>query len=95
MSRTTVNSYLADLGALVEADGMATHHGRVSVVAGAAQVVSPAAAAVLIDPAEPGVARLRALAVASTALLRDPAAAQSLCAALAAHVPASARPIAA
>ena len=95
MSRTTVSSYLADLGALVEADGMALHHGRMSVVAGAAQVVSPAAAAVLVDPAEAGVARLRALAVASAALLREPDAAQSLRAALAGPVPASARPIAA
>jgi hypothetical protein len=89
---TTVNSYLADLGALVEADGVAAHHGLVSVVAGAARVVSPAAAAVLIDPDEPGVVRLRALAVASAALLRDPAAARSLRTALAGPVPATARP---
>jgi hypothetical protein len=95
MYRMTINSYLASLGALVAADGIDAHLGHLVAVAHAAQAVVPAAAAVLTDTREPEIARLRALAIASAAVLRDTAAARSLQAALTQRDPASARAIAA
>ena len=95
MYRTTINSYLADLGELVIADGIGAHSDHLFAVAHAAQTVAPAAAAVLVDTKESEIARLRALAVASAAVLRSPAAARLLRAALTDGKPASARPLAA
>jgi hypothetical protein len=80
---STPNSYLAVLGAQVAADGIAAHVGDVLVVAEAAVQVAPGAAAVLADVGQPEVTRQRALAVASSAVLRSRAAAESLSAALA------------
>jgi hypothetical protein len=78
MSSRTVRSYLADLGELVAANGVVAGHGDLLLVAGAAHAVSPAAAAVLIDPDQPHVAKRRALAVVSAAVLRNPIARKSL-----------------
>jgi ATP-dependent protease ClpP protease subunit len=78
MSSRSAHSFLADLGELVAADGIVASHGDLILVAGAAQAVSPAAAAVLIDPGQPHVARRRALAVVSAAVLRNAAARRSL-----------------
>ena len=94
MYRTTINSYLADLGELVVADGIGAHSDHLSV-AHAAHTVAPAAAAVLVDTHDSEIARLRALAVASAAVLRSPAAAKLLRAALTDGIPADARPLAA
>ncbi len=95
MHRTTINSYLAGLGELVVADGVGAHSDHLFAVARAAHTVAPAAAAVLVDPHDSQIARLRALAVASAAVLRSPAAARLLPAALTHGTPASARPLAA
>lgn len=83
MSSRTVNSYLADLGARVASDGITAHSGDALVVGDVALAVAPAAATVLADLGQPEVARLRALAVASSAVLRNPAATRSLGSALA------------
>ena len=95
MYRTTINSYLADLGELVVADGIDAHSDHLFAVAHAAHTVAPAAAAVLVDTHDSEIARLRALAVASAAVLRSPAAARLLRAALTDGTPTSARPLAA
>ena len=73
MSRTRVPLYLAELGERIVAHGLHAGHGDLLLVAGAARAHSPAAAAALIDPDEPDVARQRALAV-----LRNTAASRSL-----------------
>jgi hypothetical protein len=78
MSRNRFPRYLAELGERIVADGIHAWHGDLLLVAGAARADSPAAAAVLIDPDEPDVARQRALAVASAAVLRNTAASRSL-----------------
>ena len=75
---TTTHSYLAGLGTRIAADGITPHAGDVLVVADAAARVAPAAARVLADVAQPEVARGRALAVASSAILRSRAASESL-----------------
>ena len=80
----TLNSYLAILGAQVAADGIAAHAREVLVVAEAAVQVAPGATAVLADVGQPEVTRQRALAVASSAVLKNRAAAGSLSGALAA-----------
>jgi len=96
MSRNRVPRYLAELGERIVADGIHAGHGDLLLVAGAARAHSPAAAAALIDPAEPDVARQRALAVASAAVLRNTAASRSLRQALVDDVASSGRwPVAA
>ncbi|HJU97271.1 MAG TPA: hypothetical protein VJ644_04795 [Jiangellaceae bacterium] len=75
---TTPQSYLARLGARVAIDGISAHSADVLGLARAALAVAPAAAAVLGDSGQPEVARQRALAVASSAVLRNRAAAESL-----------------
>ena len=95
MYRTTINSYLADLGELVVADGISAHSDHLFAVAHAAHTVAPAAAAVLADTHGSEIARLRALAVASAAVLRNPAAARLLRAALMDGTPTSTLPLAA
>ncbi|HET6918308.1 MAG TPA: hypothetical protein VFI46_02460 [Jiangellaceae bacterium] len=64
-------------------------------VAHAAHTVAPATAAVLVDTHDSQIARPRALAVASAAVLRSPAAARLLRAAPTHGTPAAARPLAA
>jgi hypothetical protein len=86
MSRNRVPRYLAELGERIVADGVHAWHGDLLLVADAARADSPAAAAALIDADEPDVARQRALAVASTAVLRNTAASWSLRQALAEDV---------
>ena len=78
MSRSRVRRYLIDVGELIAAEGIHAGHGDLMLVAGAARAVAPAAAAVLTDPGQPDVARRRALAVVSAAVLRNPAASRSL-----------------
>jgi hypothetical protein len=66
----TAHSFLAQLGELIAAEGI--HAGcDLLLVAGAAGSLAPAASEVLIDPDQPDVARNRAYAVASAAVLRD------------------------
>jgi hypothetical protein len=78
MSRRTVHTYLAEVGELVAAEGITAGHADVLLVAGAARATSPAAAAVLTDPEQPDIARHRALAVVSAAVLRNAAATRLL-----------------
>jgi hypothetical protein len=78
MYRNRVPRYLAELGERIVAHGIHAGHGDLLLVASAARADSPAAAAALIDPAEPDVARQRALAVASATVLRNTAASRSL-----------------
>jgi hypothetical protein len=80
---TTPPSYLARLGTRVAIDGMSAHSADVLALAQVALAVAPAAAAVLGDSGQPEVARQRALAVASSAVLRNRATSESLRAALA------------
>lgn len=82
MSHGYVRIYLADLGAQIAAHGTAGY-GDLLLVAGLARTVSPAAASVLVDPDQPDVARRRALAVVSAAVLRNEAASRWLHQALA------------
>jgi hypothetical protein len=86
---------LADLGELVVADGIDAHSDHLFAVAHAAHAVAPAAAAVLVDTHDSEIARLRALAVASAAVLRSPAAVRLLRAALTDGTSTSARLLAA
>jgi hypothetical protein len=78
MSRNPLPRYLAELGERIVADGIHTGHDDLLLIADAARADSPAAAAALIDPDEPEVARQRAVAVASAAVLRNTAASRSL-----------------
>lgn len=65
---------LADLGARVAEDGPASHHRQMLRLSALVVDVAPAAAAVIADPDASPVVRQRALATASAALLRHPAA---------------------
>jgi hypothetical protein len=67
----TAHSFLAQLGELIAAEGIHAGCGDLLLVAGAAGSLAPAASEVLIDPDQPDVARNRAYAVASAAVLRD------------------------
>jgi hypothetical protein len=78
MLRNHVSRYLTELGELITAQGLHAGNGDLLLVAGAARAASPAAAAVLTDPDQPDVARHRAFAVASAAVLRNRAASRSL-----------------
>jgi len=64
---------LADLGDRVATDGPAAHHALLVHLAGLVADTAPGAASALQDPATPAVARQRALAAASAALLRGTA----------------------
>jgi hypothetical protein len=78
MTSTMVSSLLAELGIRVADEGSDPYATITGAVAGAAAHVTPAAAGVLVDPDAPEVARMRALAVASAAVLRDDLASQLL-----------------
>lgn len=61
---------LAALGVAIADRGFTANAAQVAAVAAAGRSVAPAASTVLQDPHAPTVARERALAVVSTALLR-------------------------
>ena len=63
--------HLCELGHGIADDGLERHAASVADVARAGRSLVPVAAAVLADPAEPSVARLRAFAIVSAALERD------------------------
>lgn len=74
-ARADLQDWLAELGERVADDGLAAHYEQLMHVAHLALAVSPTAASVLADVREPGVARARALAVVSAALVRAQSAA--------------------
>ena len=78
MFSNRVSRYLTELGELIAAQGIHAGNGDLLLVADAARAASPAAAAVLTDPDQPEVAKHRALAVVSAAVLRNGPASRSL-----------------
>jgi hypothetical protein len=62
---------VVELAELIDADGLSDHQASLWAVARVGRPLAPVAAAVLGDPREPLVARLRAFAVVSAALRRE------------------------